>query len=215
MLSFRFSQTQDHYGVLGLTWEATADKVRKAYHEKIADVDNEPGADIEKYNNAYQVLIDPEQKEIYDYAVKFSQLIKLISDYKNNPEQQSTLSLASRMFDPDTGVFRSIAYIALFKQVDTLFGQAVITLAILRGRGTNLKTIIYERLDCKDQASAETSVNNLIHQIAVDKDAGFFESTDEIVAEISKKADSCGAIVDFEDEVLKIAKLELPNGPRP
>ena len=206
MLSFRFSQTDNYYAIFGLTFQSTTEDIINAFQVKISKLTESPADEIARITSAYTTLIDPQERAYYDLAGKFHDMAKLIALYKDNPEQKSGLSFFSKALDPDTGIFRSIAYKQLYAEIDTFFGQAVITLALIRGGGTKLKQIAIERLvDQGTQQQAEDCINDLLVRISKDsrQDDLFFDSIGQLVLSIIKKADG-GKAADFEMEIRSI-----------
>lgn len=67
------ASSRDHYGILGVKKDASADEIKRAYR-KLArqhhpDVNKEAGAEekFKEINEAYQVLSDPNKRSQYDY----------------------------------------------------------------------------------------------------------------------------------------------------
>jgi curved DNA-binding protein len=89
---------QDYYGALGVSQDASADEIRRAYRQLARkyhpDVNKEPGAEdrFKQISEAYDVLRDPEKRERYD---------RLGSDWKAGQD----MSGASGFGAPGAGGF--------------------------------------------------------------------------------------------------------------
>jgi curved DNA-binding protein CbpA len=67
----------DYYKILGVSRDATAEQIRKAYRSKAKlyhpDINRSPNANVlfQLINEAYQVLVDSEKKKWYDFKMKY------------------------------------------------------------------------------------------------------------------------------------------------
>ena len=66
------AEKRDYYEVLGISRQASADEIKRAYRKKAKqyhpDVNKEPGAEekFKEVQEAYEVLSDPNKKATYD-----------------------------------------------------------------------------------------------------------------------------------------------------
>ena len=60
---------KEFYDILGIEQNASADDIRKAYRKKVVKAHPDKGGDVEEFKKlqaAYEVLSNPEKRELYD-----------------------------------------------------------------------------------------------------------------------------------------------------
>ncbi len=110
---------KDYYQQMGLTREATADDIKKAYRRLARkyhpDVSKEPGAEarFKEFGEAYEVLKDPEKRAAYD---RLSANWKAGQEFQPPPDWNTGFEGAGRGFDDEDLREHSDFFEALFRR---------------------------------------------------------------------------------------------------
>jgi curved DNA-binding protein len=112
---------KDYYAQMGLTRDATADDVRKAYRRLARkyhpDVSKEPNAEarFKEFGEAYEVLKDPEKRAAYD---RLSDNWKAGQEFQPPPDWNTGFEAAGRGFDDQDLGEHSDFFEALFRRAN-------------------------------------------------------------------------------------------------
>lgn len=110
---------QDYYKILGVSEDASADEVKKAYRKLVRkyhpDVSKESGAEekFKELREAYEVLKDPAKRAEYDQLKKLGAYEK-DGSFRPPPEWRSTAQYGTSDFSPDDAQQFSDFFASLF-----------------------------------------------------------------------------------------------------
>ncbi|NDJ85759.1 MAG: J domain-containing protein [Chloroflexi bacterium] len=87
----------DYYAILGISWQATAAEIKKAYREQARKVHPDVKPDdphaaerFKRLNEAYQTLINPQKRATYDQQLRQVTVSQTYPRSTNYPPDQST-----------------------------------------------------------------------------------------------------------------------------
>ena len=113
-------QFKDYYQTLGVTREATAEEIKKAFRKQARkyhpDVSKEPDAEaqMKEVNEAYTVLSDPEKRAAYDQVGKGYQTGQ---DFRPPPDWDTGFEFSTHGFSPGEAAEFSDFFSQLFGQM--------------------------------------------------------------------------------------------------
>jgi hypothetical protein len=130
-----------------------------------------------------------------------------------NDNRADNLSLLSKFFDSNRGMFRAQAYITLLEAAQSELSQAIIISAILKGGGTELKNIVTKSFGSEDVLKVQSDLMNLIQKSL--QGEFIMGAVRHVIDSIVTTADSNkrSTLDDFKEELTALHSFEIMEKP--